>query len=320
MTTPSSNMTSKQYCPYCGGFNLVKLHRSFIQKRILNSPNKLSCQSCERVLSITDFQQNVAKDVPVFIEQVPQKATTESPTSPFDQPVSIENPNEDNLETSNDIEDIFGDLQQQSKPPKRRSLLTGLLYIVGLAAVAAAAYVGYNQFIAKEVDTTPNEEPTLKAPTATPSASIKEESPEPEVTTPLPPPTNLKTRKIAAPHTPEQDTHIQSEQSMAPIPQPIKIPPQSQAIDVPELATDIVMSEIPRDQRSIPALETEIRIVLPLKESHYLKSRVNNPPAIKIPEPSISTPEIKTTEAGDPLLEKAAIEFMKTDLDKLFEN
>ena len=68
MSIVSSNMISKHYCPQCNSFDLLKLHRNFLQKRILGSENKLQCQACGEVFKNVAFDQNIPIEVPVFIE------------------------------------------------------------------------------------------------------------------------------------------------------------------------------------------------------------------------------------------------------------
>jgi len=70
MSVVSSNMISKHYCPECDSFDLVKLHRSFVQKRILNSQHELQCKACGEVFKPDVFEQNEPIKVPVFIESL----------------------------------------------------------------------------------------------------------------------------------------------------------------------------------------------------------------------------------------------------------
>ena len=65
--TPSSNMTSKRYCPKCGSFNLKKIKRGYFQKTILKQPMQFKCGECDESLSEPDFIDNEAKEAPVFI-------------------------------------------------------------------------------------------------------------------------------------------------------------------------------------------------------------------------------------------------------------
>ena len=74
MSIVSSNMISKHYCPKCHSFDLFKLHRSFVEKRILGSQNKFQCRACEQVFKPSVFESNIPKEVPVFIDQIRQKA------------------------------------------------------------------------------------------------------------------------------------------------------------------------------------------------------------------------------------------------------
>ena len=65
----SSNMTSKQYCSECKGFDISKLHRSFIQKNILSADNKLQCNTCNSIFKPSAFDGNVPKVVPLFLNE-----------------------------------------------------------------------------------------------------------------------------------------------------------------------------------------------------------------------------------------------------------
>jgi hypothetical protein len=66
-------MISKHYCPKCHSFDLFKLHRSFVEKRILGSENKFQCRSCEQVFKPSVFESNLPKEVPVFLDQIQQR-------------------------------------------------------------------------------------------------------------------------------------------------------------------------------------------------------------------------------------------------------
>lgn len=68
MSIVSSNMISKHYCPQCNSFDLLKLHRGFVQKRILGTENKLQCRACGEVFKPGVFDKNIPLEVPVFLE------------------------------------------------------------------------------------------------------------------------------------------------------------------------------------------------------------------------------------------------------------
>lgn len=68
MSIVSSNMISKHYCPQCNSFDLLKLHRGFVQKHILGTENKLQCRACGEVIKPMVFDQNIPIEVPVFLE------------------------------------------------------------------------------------------------------------------------------------------------------------------------------------------------------------------------------------------------------------
>jgi len=87
MPIVSSHMISKHYCSRCNSFDLVKLHRNFLHKRILRTENKLQCKACARVFKRVDFEQNIPREVPVFLEtesppvvSAPQSNKAEAPS------------------------------------------------------------------------------------------------------------------------------------------------------------------------------------------------------------------------------------------------
>lgn len=67
MSTVSSNIISKHYCPQCSSFELLKLHRGFVQKRILNAENKLQCETCGEIFKSGAFDQNIPIETPSFL-------------------------------------------------------------------------------------------------------------------------------------------------------------------------------------------------------------------------------------------------------------
>ena len=81
MSIVSSNMISKHYCPQCDSFDLLKLHRSFLQKRILNTENKLQCRACGEVFKPQAFELNAPREVPVFLSNENPAAATLSEVS-----------------------------------------------------------------------------------------------------------------------------------------------------------------------------------------------------------------------------------------------
>ena len=68
MPAISSNTISKYYCPKCGIFDLMNLHRNFMQKHIIGAPNKLQCKACANVIKPGAFESNIPCEVPVFLE------------------------------------------------------------------------------------------------------------------------------------------------------------------------------------------------------------------------------------------------------------
>jgi len=74
-------MISKHYCPQCNSFDLLKLHRNFLHKRILGSENKLQCKACGQVLKKAAFDQNIPREVPVFLEVDNPISVSAAPTA-----------------------------------------------------------------------------------------------------------------------------------------------------------------------------------------------------------------------------------------------
>jgi transposase-like protein len=67
MDNAFSNLTSKHYCPKCGSFNLRRVHRGFIKKKLLKLAAQYECKSCSSVLSETTLDENEAQKVPQLI-------------------------------------------------------------------------------------------------------------------------------------------------------------------------------------------------------------------------------------------------------------
>ena len=92
MSIVSSNMISKQYCPECDSFDLLKLHRGFIQKKILNAENKLQCRDCGGVFKHNAFVNNMPKEVPVPLgekQQIPVQSVSKSTDVVPEEDVSL---------------------------------------------------------------------------------------------------------------------------------------------------------------------------------------------------------------------------------------
>lgn len=66
-SVPSSNMSSKQYCPKCESFNLKRLQRGYFKKKILKLPIQYKCGECDEPLSELTIANNETKEVPIFI-------------------------------------------------------------------------------------------------------------------------------------------------------------------------------------------------------------------------------------------------------------
>ena len=84
-------MISKQYCPKCESFDLLKLRRNFFHKRILGTENKLQCKACGEVFKPHVFEQNIPREIPVFLENanpaVAAAATPKVPQHPINHDV-----------------------------------------------------------------------------------------------------------------------------------------------------------------------------------------------------------------------------------------
>ena len=304
MLTPSSNMISKNYCPDCGGFDLVKLHRSFIQKRILDAPNKLSCQECGRVLSITDFSNNIAKEMPLFLDGSGTNALVEPVVEITESPVSVA---EIALEQSlpdlireNETDEVL----HQYAPKKRKGALTWLLYTMGLLVISGTAYLGY-RYINDSTEITPKEsDVSVNAPQAL-DTIIKTDIEEPSITP------QIQVSIIEVPEEPQQIAALEPSIVIIEVPQINKAPIAAvEVVEVLQLATEIV--EKRPELMQVPKPEIEIRIVLPLKDPVSPLKSTNVADTSKTIK--------KAPEVTDPLIEKAAIEFMKNDLDELLGN
>lgn len=64
---PSSNMTSRLYCPKCKSFHLKRLHRGYFRKVVFKQPIQYECRECKAHLSESVIESNEARDVPLFI-------------------------------------------------------------------------------------------------------------------------------------------------------------------------------------------------------------------------------------------------------------
>ena len=68
MSIVSSNMITKNYCPKCESFDLIKLQRSFLHKHILDSENKMQCRDCGEVSKRQAIEQNIPREVRTFLD------------------------------------------------------------------------------------------------------------------------------------------------------------------------------------------------------------------------------------------------------------
>ena len=68
MSIVFSNRISKHYCPRCSSFDLLKIHRNFLQKQILGAENKFECVACGEVFKKNAFEQNIPIETPTFLE------------------------------------------------------------------------------------------------------------------------------------------------------------------------------------------------------------------------------------------------------------
>jgi len=311
MSSLSSNMISKRYCPECGGFDLVKLHRGFIQKRILRAPNNLQCLSCGYILSVEQFNDNTPKDVPMFIDSslksTDDSSSTEQETKPVD--TTIEDA----------VAQLDNDPTHADTPPMRWPY-----YLLGLGLIAAAAYfVLYSP--STETSTTiapaevipdlvpdtptPQEESYLITPTLNSTVSLDsslQETEQPPVTAPT---VAEQTHQTNPDHTDRliADTSEPAMQSSVPLEAALQDQnSQIQQIEAAMKDTTPVIEDTPASDIEVPALSTHIQIEVTEKNTIPAIAS-NSPAALDSPDPS------------DELIEKAAIELMKNDLDRLFQ-
>ena len=294
MSTPSSNMISKHYCPECGGFELVKLHRSFIQKRIFKAPNKLFCQNCELVLSFDDFSNNLAKEVPVFLTgsatKAPAEMINEVSESLIEEQIA---PMQSSSESVR--EDVTEDIHLPVTP-KKKGVLKWFLYVAGALVISGGAYLGY-KYTSSNAGVSEEPARSVNVP-QTPSLNVVETEKEESIVVP-----QVQTFVIEERTERSQARDPVSDLENAELSQ-FKASPVAIVEEVVEKSQELV---------TVAKLDAEVRIVLPYKDSgSSLKNTVL----------TVDTQQVtkKELEKSDPLIEKAAIEFMKSDLDKLLGN
>lgn len=357
---PTSNMVSKLYCSGCGGFHLVKLHRGFIQKRILDAPNKLFCQKCEKVLSTKDFDKNIPKIMPAFIEEyvgdIPDDAKDTSEVAVEEIIVS------EAKVPSLDISEFGTSSNELSPPKKRNQKLLWLSYASLFLIVGGLGYFGYQYMrggsevvfsspalSARTLATPEKNVITEKAPEIQKSSAIEIVSIKPdslgegaggviaienkELTT-KPVEVNLGLNQKADTDSVEvvaggteidvQDENLTNIRDSSDGQASIKtdsaesVESESSLVrtNVSEYEASKKVVDKQQDLITVPSLEVEIRIVLPFKDNATIKETVA--PQLNMNQTSLSIASEKNLEADDAMLEKAAVELIKSDLDSLF--
>lgn len=67
MSEEFSNVVSQQYCPECESFDLKRVHRGFIKKKILHSPPQYVCRRCGVSIKENQFTAQSVKKVPALL-------------------------------------------------------------------------------------------------------------------------------------------------------------------------------------------------------------------------------------------------------------
>jgi transposase-like protein len=57
-------MKTKKYCPYCGSFDITRVHRGFFKKIILRKPPMYKCHTCKQSFAEKQMENNVSVDDP----------------------------------------------------------------------------------------------------------------------------------------------------------------------------------------------------------------------------------------------------------------
>lgn len=356
MHTPSSNMVSKHYCLACGSFNLVKLHRSFVQKRIFNSPNKLQCQSCEQILSINDMNDNLPREVPLFIEDVEPSSSAEAeltapapagaisaPTEAIPAflkaskiPVNAEDvtPKHDLSRGKSETLGVKPEVLNRH-PQKKGGFLRGLMYLLIFIALCGLAYLGYFFYGGQEkADPT---EPEVISEVITPSLAT-------DNVMNLVEPSVMEQAEVA------QLNGKSSMEDVADISQPdagseMAVEPEleiesTRLVKEPELTKEsdssLGESELVKEGEpekniqsepilskgvaseklvTVSTLRSETRIVLPFEPSVAIENKGTTREVISTGKAQVRK---KKSETVDPDIEKAMVELIKGDLDKLF--
>jgi len=296
MSMPSSNMVSKNYCPNCGGFDLVKLHRSFIQKRILDAPNKLYCQSCALALSVSDFSNNPAKEIPVFIGGSIAADANDRSIERYRREVD-HSQKQTSSQTVDEIATSEGN--QITMRVKKKKLSAWWLYFSGVLVICLLSLLGY-KYMSDYSEHSANKISNSIGPTF--SSQLVDKVDE--------------NKLVVVPQL-QIDVIVESEDVLksivvAPLGSDIivseseTIPSSEAVLGTPKLMTEVV--EKLHEPVVVPKIETEISIVLPFnKESEHLVEEAGQ---------SEFGERIRSDDTNE-LMERATLEFLRHDLDKL---
>lgn len=283
---------------------MVKLHRSFIQKRILKAPNKLFCQNCELVLSFDDFSNNLAKEVPVFLTgsatKAPAEMINEVSESLIEEQIA---PMQSSPESV--IEDVTEDIHLPATP-KKKGVLKWFLYVAGALVISGGAYLGY-KYTSSNAGVSEEPARSVNVPQTLSLNVVDETEKEESIVVP-----QVQTFVIEERTERSQARDPVSDLENAELSQ-FKASPVATVEEVAVLQPNKEVVEKSQELVTVAKLDAEVRIVLPYKDSDSsLKNTVL----------TVDTQQVtkKESEKSDPLIEKAAIEFMKSDLDKLLGN
>lgn len=61
-------MESREYCPDCGTFNILRVHRGFFKKRILMIAPTYICNKCGSQFTQSKMQNNHLRELPELLQ------------------------------------------------------------------------------------------------------------------------------------------------------------------------------------------------------------------------------------------------------------
>ena len=295
MPSPSSNMISNNYCPNCESFDLIKVHRSFIQKRILRSANNLQCQSCDKVISASQLIKNTPKDVPMFIEAGTQRKIIAQKPATITQKSSTP--------------------ETYEHPQIKRKGPSGLVYLtLAISALAGLGYLSFERLtksdniiqntVLKDVPALQEQEPSLALSSQKPSKS--ENAPNhltgmaaPTISTPA----DINSELSDMPENYSVKIKTIQSKSQAPTALEASVTPEQ----IPQLLTTVELQTLPQPSIEVPAVEAIVELtsnkrITPDSQPANTVNKLN-----------------KVKPQSNALLEKAAVELIKQDLDTLFQ-